>query len=147
MFRIPVTMELFRLTRGEVASSYADDFGYFLYDPAEYPNHEMYKPLRRHLQIIATSGRGTRPEWEHVSVTAYYPKEKAKGQWGHVKEYRTPSWGEMCAIKDVFWDEEDCVMQLHPPKSDYVNCHNHVLHLWRPRERDVFIPRPPKIMV
>jgi len=66
--------------------------------------------------IIASDGMG----WEHVSV--------------HIEEYKkseTPTWDEMCLIKNTFWDEEDCVIQFHPPKSEYVNQHENVLHLWR----------------
>lgn len=58
---------------------------------------------------------------------------------------RTPTWSEMSFVKDVFWGEEDMVMQLHPPKSEYVNNHPHVLHLWRPTEQ--IIPIPPAIFV
>jgi hypothetical protein len=43
--------------------------------------------------------------WEHVSVSA--PR-------------RTPTWAEMCFVKDLFWDEEETVLQFHPPKSQYV---------------------------
>lgn len=74
---------------------------------------------------IASDGEG----WEHVSV---HMSSDGKD--------RTPTWAEMCKIKALFWDEEDCVMQLHPPKSDYVNNHKHCLHLWRPI--GVEIPRP-----
>jgi hypothetical protein len=51
----------------------------------------------------------------------------------------------MCWMKDLFWDETDAVVQFHPAKEDYVNCHPHVLHLWRSVEQ-VF-PKPDKIMV
>lgn len=54
---------------------------------------------------------------EHVSVT--------------INRKRTPSWDIMCHVKDLFWDEEDLVVQFHPPKSQYVNCHLYCLHLWR----------------
>jgi len=37
----------------------------------------------------------------------------------------------MCRIKEMFWDEEDCVIQFHPPKSEYVNQNENTLHLWR----------------
>lgn len=88
----------------------------------------------RSLYIIATSGGG----WEHVSVHAY---TEGAGS-------ATPNWAEMCAVKDLFWDGEDAVMQLHPRKSEYVNAHPFVLHLWRPapgsHER---IPEPPYTMV
>lgn len=68
--------------------------------------------------------------WEHVSVST---------------QKRCPNWEEMCFIKDLFWDAEDCVIQYHPPQSDYINCHPYVLHLWRPI--DVEIPRPPSFLV
>lgn len=78
------------------------------------------------LVIIASDGEG----WEHVSVCM---------------KNRTPNWREMCYVKDLFWDEEDCVIQYHPPKSDYINNHPNCLHLWRPIGKD--IPRPPSILV
>lgn len=68
--------------------------------------------------------------WEHVSIST---------------QTRCPTWEEMCFVKDLFWDEEDCVVQYHPPKSDYINCHPRCLHLWRPIGLE--IPRPPKILV
>jgi hypothetical protein len=48
-------------------------------------------------------------------------------------------------VKRICWDGEDVVMQLHPRESEYVNCHPHVLHLWRHRTRE--IPTPPSILV
>lgn len=85
---------------------------------------------KKKYQVVASDGL----DWEHVSVVIIDGKRS-----------RTPTWEEMCRVKDWFWDPEDCVMQLHPPKSDYVNNHPNCLHLWRPSEVD--IPRPPKHMV
>lgn len=78
------------------------------------------------LRVIASDGEG----WEHVSVS---------------RKDRCPTWDEMCQIKALFWDEEDCVIQYHPPKSDYVSNHPYCLHLWRPIGIDM--PRPPSLMV
>lgn len=75
----------------------------------------------------ASDGMG----WEHVSVS--------------LNKNRCPTWEEMCMVKDLFWDKEDCVIQYHPPKSQYVNNHPNVLHLWRPI--GVSIPMPDSIMV
>lgn len=83
-------------------------------------------PCGQTLKIIASNGLG----WEHVSVSL-------KG--------RIPFWMEMCAIKDLFWDPEDCVIQFHPPKSEYVNNCNFCLHLWRPI--GVKFPMPDKKLV
>jgi len=41
-------------------------------------------------------------EWEHVSASIIN---------------RCPTWNEMCFIKDLFWDDEDCIIQYHPPKG------------------------------
>ena len=83
-------------------------------------------PHAQTLRVIASS----EGEWEHVSVS---------------RKDRCPTWDEMCKIKALFWDEEDCVVQYHPPKSDYVNNHPFCLHLFRPTT--VEMPRPPSIMV
>ena len=80
----------------------------------------------RKVSVIASDGMG----WEHVSVSL---------------PDRAPTWGEMCAIKAMFWDAEDVVMQLHPSESEYVNIHTHCLHLWRPIGQE--IPTPPLFMV
>lgn len=68
--------------------------------------------------------------WEHVSVS---------------RRDRCPTWYEMCQIKAMFWDGEDCVVQYHPPESEYVNNHPYCLHLWRPV--NTIVPMPPSFMV
>lgn len=78
--------------------------------------------------IIASWGGG----WEHVSVSL--PGKE-----------RCPNWDEMCYIKNLCWRESETVIQYHPAKSDYVNFHPFVLHLWRPIGVD--FPKPPPIMV
>lgn len=78
--------------------------------------------------VIASNGGG----WDHVSV--------------HLKnKNRVPTWEEMCRLKDIFFEEDETVVQFHPPKSQYVNIHEYVLHLWRPQ--DGSIKTPPKIFV
>lgn len=37
----------------------------------------------------------------------------------------------MCFVRQLFWDDEDEVIQIHPKRSRYVNAHNTCLHLWR----------------
>lgn len=77
--------------------------------------------LRPELRCIASDGMG----WEHVSVSVLG---------------RCPTWAEMCHIKSIFWDAEDCVLQYHPPQSEYVNNHPSCLHLWRPIDSEVLRP-------
>lgn len=70
--------------------------------------------------------------WEHVSVAPF-------------KKSHTPTWDEMCALKDMFFHEDETVVQYHPAKSDYVNVVGNCLHLWRPLEQQM--PTPPAVMV
>ena len=85
-------------------------------------------PTAATLKIVSSAGDET--GWEHVSVSC---------------KNRTPNWVEMCFIKDLFWAEDECVIQYHPPKSEYVNNHEYCLHMWRPTREA--IPMPPSIMV
>lgn len=48
---------------------------------------------------------------------------------------RLPTWDEMCEVKDIFWDEEEDVVQVHPRRSVYVNL-TEALHLLRPCDGD-----------
>lgn len=75
---------------------------------------------------IASDGMG----WQHVSVSF----------GGGVED--TPSWEVMCQIKDLFWEPEDVVVQYHPAKSQYINCHPGCLHLWRPTTEPLPVPNP-----
>ena len=119
MFHVP---EKYRMSSGPMPSdSRFGNNGAFLIPPLL---------GRREFCIIASDGMG----WEHVSVHIY-----------ECKRSRTPNWEEMCHIKNLFWDTEDVVMQIHPRHSNYVNTHPHVLHLWRPTE--AVIPEPPTDLV
>ena len=68
--------------------------------------------------------------WEHLSVSM---------------PNKTPTWDQMCIMKDIFWNKDECCIQYHPKEEDYVNNHPHCLHIWKPRE--VNIPTPPSILV
>ena len=48
---------------------------------------------------------------------------------------KTPTWEEMCEVKEILWDAEEEVHQIHPKESQYVHGvggMTNVLHLWRP---------------
>ena len=71
-------------------------------------------------------------KWEHLSISL-------PGQ------NRCPIWDEMCNMKNLFWRDDETVVQYHPAKSEYVNLHSFVLHLWKPI--GVEFPLPPKVCV
>lgn len=81
------------------------------------------------------NGTYTGSGWEHLSCRV----KMGKGQ------ERVPSYSELNWLKQLFWDDEECVMHLYPPKSEHVNNHPFVLHLWRPLHAE--IPRPRKELV
>lgn len=82
------------------------------------------------LRIIANAACEESAGWEHVSVSI---------------ADRTPTWVEMCAVKNLFWDDDEVVVQFHPRKKDYVNCHPFTLHLWR--HATLQFPSPPPELV
>ena len=65
--------------------------------------------------------------WDHLSISPFNKRF-------------TPSWDEMSAAKDIFWNEEEAVIQVHPPKSEYVNNLSNCLHLWRCTYKDMVLP-------
>lgn len=109
--------EQHRIVKGPMASN--ESYG---------NNGAFTVPLRNGetAHVVASDGLG----WEHVSISL---------------EELLPNWDEMCEVKAIFWDDEDCVVQYHPPKSEHVNLHPYCLHLWRPTAERM--PIPPRIMV
>lgn len=69
-------------------------------------------------------------EWEHLSVST---------------PVKTPTWEQMCKMKEIFWEDDEVCMELHPKKEDYVNMHPYCLHIWKPI--GIEIPTPPSILV
>lgn len=119
--KISAYLEPYRFRTGEYGSNPGDDFGAF----------RIIGPLGEKLMILASPGDANEDiPWEHVSVST---------------NHRCPTWREMCYVKDLFWDEEEAVMQLHPPRSTWVNNHPFCLRLWRPSNGN--IPLPPSIAV
>jgi hypothetical protein len=80
--------------------------------------------------LFIMSGDGEDTGWEHVSVS---------------KKRHPPNWEEMCWVKNQFWNDDECVVQYHPPKASYVNNMATCLHLWRPKL--IMVPQPPDILV
>lgn len=116
-------VEKYRITTDQkLGSKPGDRFGFFL-----------LRINDRRVAVIADDGNADgdlNTGWEHVSVSL---------------QDRCPTWAEMCVVKDLFWPADDWVLQYHPAKSDYVNTHPYVLHLWRPTH--LVVPTPPKICV
>lgn len=120
------TIEQYRVVSGPLASDVDDGANGFFHIP--YEGHR--------LGVIASDGTDWNsadlpgPAWEHVSVSL---------------QARCPTWREMCFVKNIFWRDDETVIQLHVPKSDHVNYHEFCLHLWKPIGIELI--RPPAICV
>jgi len=101
--------------------------------PEDGNNGEFFLPYSSMvtLHVIASNGM----DWDHLSVTPVDPSR-------HQSLYRTPTWSEMCYVKDLFFDETEAVLQLHPPKKQYRNAHEYCLHLWKPQHVELPLPEP-----
>lgn len=117
-------LEQFRRSPEGYESKTGDTFGWFVWQKG-----------KTQIRVMAVDGDET--GWEHVSVSVAY---KTSRKW----EERTPKWDEMRWIKSMFWEAEECVVEFHPPESDYVNLATNCLHLWRYVNG---FPMPPKICV
>ena len=103
------------------ATSAGEPFGLFIIKAASANG--------RILKVMACCATPESNGWEHASVSLLdYPK-------------KTPSWEELCVVKDLFWDANECVVQFHPRKIDAVNIAQ-VLHLWRDTKNPFGMPPP-----
>lgn len=114
-----------RAERGRVTS---DGHGYESAPGDDYGFFRVATNAGALLGIMVSPGSDEIP-WEHVSVSL---------------RHRCPTWDEMCWVKSLFFDEEEAVVQFHPPRSEYVNQHAFCLHLWKPWKA---IELPPSIAV
>jgi hypothetical protein len=113
------TLEKFRLKSGPFMSPAGANYGAFFI---------RLTPTSQPLKVICSPlGQG---DWDHVSASL---------------PDRCPSWEQMCKIRSLFFGDQRCVVQYHPPEEDYVNNHPFCLHLWAFNKGE--IPRPPSILV
>lgn len=82
----------------------------------------FYFPLNNiFFQVIASNQAG----WEHISIS---------------NEDRCPTFKEVVAIKEMFFNTGEIAFQIYPKKENYVNFHETCLHLWRPTNTNVSVP-------
>ena len=88
-------------------------------------------PSGMNLIVLASDGpaRDEGFGWEHVSVSI---------------KRRPPNWVEMCFVKDLFWEEEECVVHITRRAPFTSTLHRHCLHMWRPI--GIALPAPPAIL-
>lgn len=68
--------------------------------------------------------------WEHLSAST---------------RNKTPEWDVMCKLKEIFWKDDECCVEYHPKKEDYVNNMPYCLHVWK--KIGCEFEMPPSILV
>jgi hypothetical protein len=119
--QVPEVLEVGRQKHGRFSSGRENGF------------NGLFSIMRGKEVLRIVSSDASDPEsqgWEHVSVSC---------------RKRCPTWAEMSFVKDLYWEPEECVVQYHPPHSEYVSNLPHVLHMWR--HVSIAFPTPPSIMV
>lgn len=92
-------------------------------------NGQFLIPMNGNLFLVMISdGLG----WKHLSIS-------------NAQKRALPSWEDMCRAKDLFFADDEWVVQFHPAKDDNINEHPYCLHLWMPLNETM--PRPSIIMV
>lgn len=81
---------------------------------------------RKDYLVKFTSGFG----WEHLSAST---------------RNKIPEWDIMCKLKEIFWRDDECCVEYHPKKEDYVNNHETCLHIWKQIGKEYEMP--PSILV
>ena len=113
----------------------------------------LYEELkeRKDFKIIQTSldgGMGIFTKGNCKEMTVIW---SFAGGWEHVSingVNRMPTWDEMCLLKEMFFTDEECCVQYHPPKSEYVNNVKYCLHIWKPIEKyNGKLPMPSSLLV
>lgn len=114
--QVPANIERYRITKGKLASDNSyGNNGAFIIPYAD-----------QNLKVIISDQGG----WDHVSVSL---------------QHRCPTWDELHWIKRIFFEDDETVIQIHPPELEYVNYHPNVLHLWRHQGSEII--RPPRWMI
>lgn len=80
-------------------------------------------PYRKNIifDVVVSNACG----WEHVSVVVI------EGFFPIDYDTRIPTYEEMVYIKELFWDDDEICIQVHPKRSEYVNINEHCLHIWK----------------
>lgn len=67
-------------------------------------------------------------------VISFDENHAPEGRWRHVSvscQDRLPTYAELGEVRELFFNPEATVVQIMPPKSQWVNQHQFCLHLWQ----------------
>lgn len=103
-------------------------------------NHAYNNVLRRVMPAGWRSVRKTEDgaAWtnDRLAVIVSAATELDGKRWLHLScslmgdEGKLPSWDDLREVRDVFLGDEALCLHLIPPRSEHVNIHSGVMHLW-----------------
>lgn len=79
----------------------------------------------------------------NINGKQYFAVASVGGGWDHVSistSNEVPSVDMMETFKQMFFKENETVVEYHPKKSEYVNNFDYCLHLWRPNKEEMKLP-------
>ena len=81
-------------------------------------------------QVVASSGSG----WDHVSVCLLDRK-------GNFIE-RTVTWDEMCLVKEMLFNDDEAVIEIHTSDEFEMYEKDYTIDLWKPLNKEMPLPNP-----
>ncbi len=97
---------------------------------------KLMPPIWDTLKFMADA-RLLNPFWHFRGLLCSASVDKPDGDsgtWLHVSFSRVdsiPSHADLLAVRKAFFAPTVCVVQVFPPKAEYVNMHSNCLHLWQ----------------
>ena len=101
-----------------------------------HPGHGIYSGMvtLKNCKASVIFGYNENNLMEHVSIS---PNNKK--YW--------LSWNDMCEVKDMFFNPNEMVVQIHPTADRYLHGfgdRENILHLWRPKDGDFGVLNHPE---
>lgn len=115
--------------------------------------NQLYKELseRKDFSILRKGFDGGMGEFTKGNLKGMTVIWSYASGWDHISidgKKRLPDWNEMCMLKDMFFEDNECCVQYYPPKSEYVNNAKYCLHIWKPIEKYIGkLPIPDSLLV
>ena len=103
----------------------------FTHNPKRWTREE---PLTMVVENDVTTAEVFRRFDDLAVVISLEPQKSPSVRWLHASASfgdHTPSWSDMSEVKETFFGAETMAVQMHAPRSQWVNEHPYTLHLWR----------------
>lgn len=121
-------VEKFRVREGELGSdsSYGNNGAFILKMNKNKINRSLTPDTINTVMLLVIAS--DEELWDHLSVQI------------DVNPRRLSTWEEMCYVKGMFFMDDETVVQFHPKKSEYINYHSFVLHMWSDQTQEHKLP-------